>query len=115
MKQLKEDRPFKEEHPFIYWRRGVWLSICDYVYWFMFICVIILVILGLYSKMVLNNDIVETHQMLKNNLNRERFYDGEGNTIPNNIVHLLVNSQYMVVTKAEQDTLNRYFYYTKTP
>jgi hypothetical protein len=39
------------------------------------------------------------------------FYDGEGNAIPDSAVHLLVMSQFVKIDRAEQDYLNKYFYF----
>jgi len=37
------------------------------------------------------------------------FYDGEGNEIPYHAVRVLVQSQFVHVSKIEQDTITKYF------
>jgi hypothetical protein len=39
--------------------------------------------------------------------------DGEGNVIPNDIVQLLVTSQFVAIEQDEKEVLNSYFYFTK--
>lgn len=43
-----------------------------------------------------------------------KFYDGEGNKLPQKAVRLLVVSQYCKIDSAEQTYLNRYFYANPT-
>ena len=44
---------------------------------------------------------------------KEPFYDGEGNVIPDKIVRLFVQSQFVKMTKPETDSVNKYFYFNK--
>jgi hypothetical protein len=41
------------------------------------------------------------------------YFDGEGNVIPNDIVQLLVTSQFVAIEQDEKEVLNSYFYFTK--
>lgn len=38
------------------------------------------------------------------------FTDGEGNKIPRDIVQLEIKSHFVKITKAEKDSINKYFY-----
>ncbi len=40
-----------------------------------------------------------------------KFYDGEGNRIPEKAVHLLVRSQFVIMDSAEDACINKYFYF----
>jgi hypothetical protein len=42
-----------------------------------------------------------------------KYYDGEGNPIPDHVVSLLVKSQFVVMTAKEDSTINKYFYFRK--
>lgn len=75
----------------------------------------------IWALMILSN-IFNTHDHrriqqsindLKAKIQPQTFFDGEGNTLPNKAVELLVLSQYANITPAEADTLNKYFYSTK--
>jgi hypothetical protein len=44
-----------------------------------------------------------------------KYYDGEGNSIPDTAIHLLVISQYTHITDEEQLFLNKYFYASVKP
>lgn len=40
----------------------------------------------------------------------DSFYDGNGNVIPNSVIHLEVESHFAKMTDAELDSINHYFY-----
>ena len=46
-------------------------------------------------------------------MDMQPFYDGEGNVIPDKIVRLFVQSQFVKMTKPETDSVNKYFYFNK--
>ncbi len=38
------------------------------------------------------------------------FYDGEGNKIPNRVIHILVLSKFVQIMPSDKDSLDKYFY-----
>lgn len=40
-----------------------------------------------------------------------KYYDGEDNEIPQEVVSLLVKSQFVIMDSTEDSTINKYFYF----
>lgn len=43
--------------------------------------------------------------------NTIKYYDGEGNEIPQQAVSLLVKSQFVIMTAKQDSVINQYFYF----